>query len=350
VTKMLLRYVHEFKDRHGKTRRYFRRRGFKRLPLSGPPGSDEFMEAYARAIDPKTAPRIEIGTGRIKPGTVADLIARYCRSTAFVGLSPGAQTAYRGILRRLETEHGDKRVAMLQRQHVKDLLAKKVATPVAANSLLKMLRLLMQVAVDVGMRADDPTISVKRFRIKSDGHPAWTERDIAAFRARHPTGTRARLAMELAFCTMQRRGDLSHMGRQHVQGGVLTIRQQKTGTVVEVPVLSEVQAELDHLPAGQMTFLVTEQGRPFTAAGLGNWFRAMCAEAGLPTGYNTHGLRKAGATRLAEAGCSDHEIMSWGGWTSISEVQRYTRAASRRKMAQAAVLKLRTGTTSGKPD
>ena len=111
----------------------------------------------------------------------------------------------------------------------------------------------------------------------------------------------------------------------------LVIRQQKTGTVVEIPVLAELQAELDMLPGDQLTFLVTEQGRPFAAAGFGNWFRDMAAGAGLPTDYNSHGLRKAGATRGAEAGWTDHEIMAWGGWKSLSEVQRYTRAANRRK-------------------
>jgi hypothetical protein len=27
---------------------------------------------------------------------------------------------------------------------------------------------------------------------------------------------------------------------------------------------------------------------------------------------------------LANHGATDHEIMAWGGWSSLSEVQRYT--------------------------
>ena len=153
--------------------------------------------------------------------------------------------------------------------------------------------------------------------------------------------------MELGLCTMQRRGDLVRMGRQHLQGGLLVIRQEKTGTLVEIPVLPELQAELDQLPASQLTFLMTEQGKAFTSAGFGNWFRDMAADAGLPTGFNTHGLRKAGATRGAEAGWTDHEIMAWGGWKSLSEVQRYTRAVNRRRLAKGAVHKLTTGTAGG---
>jgi hypothetical protein len=106
------------------------------------------------------------------------------------------------------------------------LLAEKAATPTAANNFLKRLRQLMVFAIDIGLRADDPTIGVKPLPIRSSGHPVWSGDDIAAFRKRHPSGTRARLAMELALCTMQRRGDLVRMGRQHLQGGVLTIRQE----------------------------------------------------------------------------------------------------------------------------
>ena len=207
----------------------------------------------------------------------------------------------------------------------------------------------MAFAIDIGLRTDDPTLGVKPLPIRSPGHPAWTVDDIAAFRQRHPSGTRARLAMEMALCTMQRRGDLVRMGRQHLQDGTLSIRQEKTGTLVEIPLLPELKAELDQLPADQLTFLMTEQGKPFTAAGFGNWFRDMAADAGLPTGFNTHGLRKAGATIGAEHEWTDHEIMAWGGWQSLSEVQRYTRAANRRKMAKAAVHKLTTGTIGGKP-
>jgi integrase len=89
---------------------------------------------------------------------------------------------------------------------------------------------------------------------------------------------------------------------------------------------------------------VTEFGKPFTAEGFGNWFRKQCRLAGLSRNLSAHGLRKAGATRLADGGCSDHEIMAWGGWTSIKEVQRYTIAANRKRLAQAAAKKLRAGT------
>jgi integrase len=125
------------------------------------------------------------------------------------------------------------------------------------------------------------------------------------------------------------------MGRQHVRGGVLFLRQQqKTGTPLEIPVHPELQAVLDATPSNHLTFLTTSLGKPFSAAGFTNWFRECCNEAGLPKGTSAHGLRKAACRRLAEAGCSANVIAAISGHKSLNEVQRYTAAADQLRMAR----------------
>jgi integrase len=81
-------------------------------------------------------------------------------------------------------------------------------------------------------------------------------------------------------------------------------------------------------------------GKPFTVAGFGNWLRKCCNEAGLPNGLSAHGLRKAAARRLADIGCSAHEIAAITGHATLSEVQRYTKLADRKRLAQQAMKKL----------
>lgn len=66
-----LKYLHSYLDRHGKLRHDFRRQGFKTVPLPGLPGSVELMQAYTNVLDGVTAPRVEIGASRSKPGAVA---------------------------------------------------------------------------------------------------------------------------------------------------------------------------------------------------------------------------------------------------------------------------------------
>jgi integrase/recombinase XerD len=90
----------------------------------------------------------------------------------------------------------------------------------------------------------------------------------------------------------------------------------------------------------QRTFLITQYGRPFTANGFGNKFKDWCRQAGLPQ-CSSHGLRKASAAALAEAGATPHEIMAITGHQTLNEVERYTKAARRTKLADEAMAKLR---------
>jgi hypothetical protein len=50
MTKIRLKYIHEFADRHGKVRRYVRLPGRRRVALPGAPGTEAFMAAYAAAL------------------------------------------------------------------------------------------------------------------------------------------------------------------------------------------------------------------------------------------------------------------------------------------------------------
>jgi hypothetical protein len=73
MARIKLKYVHSYVDRHGVARFYFRRAGFKKIPLPGLPGSNEFMTEYQKAVG--NAPRIEIGAGRVASGSIGAAIA-----------------------------------------------------------------------------------------------------------------------------------------------------------------------------------------------------------------------------------------------------------------------------------
>lgn len=334
------KYCHEFTDRHGRVRVYFRRNG-KQTPLHGVIWTPAFMAEYQAALEERVAPRSKPS----EPRSFAALIDHYYTTGAYLTLSPTTQTTYRGILERIRESSGHVQAKALMRQHVEAGMAKRYKKPSAANNWLRLMHLLMKLAVSMDWRESDPTAAVSPLRITSEGFTSWPQELIEQYRARHALGTRARLALELLACTMQRRSDVIRMGRQHVREGMLTIKQQKTGTTVYIPVLPELRAAIDALPNMQMTFLVTADGKPFTSAGFGNWFRQMCNAAGVPSGYAAHGLRKAGAIRLAEHGCTVNEIASWGGWKTLKEVERYTKGVSSARVARGVISKL----SGGKP-
>jgi len=202
-------------------------------------------------------------------------------------------------------------------------------------------------AAKEGRIPDDPTLGVTREKAKSKGYRTWSEDQIARFEAKHPIGSKARLAFALLLYTGQRRSDVVCMGLQDVHNDVPTIDQRKTEggeeAHIEIPVHPKLREIIDATPTvGVKTFLVTHFGNPYTAPGFGNWFRELCDQAECPD-VSAHGLRKATARRLAEIGCSANQIASITGHASLSEVQRYTKAADRKRMAREAMSKLVEG-------
>jgi integrase len=211
-------------DRHGKRRVRFRKRGFS-IYLTGIPWSDDFMRQYATALEGVKGQTSNIGaTERTVPGSFNALIVSWYR-TDFHRLKPSTQRLWRVIIEPFRSKHGDKPVAQLQRKHIKDIIAAKAATPQAANNLLKVLRVLLNYAVDIEMIRSNPAIGVKRYKSRGEGIHTWSEGEIVRFEERHPIGSKARLAFALLLYTAQRRGDVVRFGWQHVQGDLIAVRQ-----------------------------------------------------------------------------------------------------------------------------
>lgn len=330
--------------RHGKVVWYFRRGDGPRIRMPGAYGSDEFRAAYEAAYADRPVPV----PGKATKGSLLWLVDQYKRSAAFAGLAPTTRRVRDRILLALCKDRGGVSIGEINRAVIQGSIDKRAATPHAANSLLKTLRALLDHAVSMGEISTNPASQVKLLHKASDGHHTWTLDEVAAFERRHPVGTRARLAMDLILYTGLRRSDIVQIGRQHVSEGVLSIRPEKTkrtsGVEVTIRILRPLAESISASPTGDLHFLVTAYGEPFTVAGFGNWFRKRCDEAGVPG--SAHGLRKASATRMAENGATAHELMAVFGWTSVKEAEIYTRAADRRRIALAAADKMHRPETS----
>jgi integrase len=232
---------------------------------------------------------------------------------------------------------------LLKREHMQRFVNEKTATPSAQRNFLNAMRICLEWAVDEGRIPENPALGVKREKIKTAGYPTWSEAQIARFEATHVIGTKARLAFALLLYTGQRRSDVVGIGSQHIEGDLLVLDQKKTGAHLEIPLHPKLRAIIAATPTvGVKTFLVTHFGKPYTAPGFGNWFRELCDAADCPD-VAAHGLRKATARRLAEMGCSVHQIASITGHASLKEIERYTKAADRKRMAREAMGKLIEG-------
>jgi integrase len=162
-------------------------------------------------------------------------------------------------------------------------------------------------------------------------------------------GSKPRLALALLLGTAARIADVVRLGRGHVRDGAIHMTQQKTGQQVTIPVTSALAEAINAAaPSEHVVFLLNEHGRAFTAHAFSKWFVKQCRRAGLDKGLSAHGLRKASCRRLAEVGCTPHEIMAISGHISLKEVTRYTEAADRMRLARNAVDRLnRTDSVRG---
>ncbi|MEM1346611.1 MAG: tyrosine-type recombinase/integrase [Pseudomonadota bacterium] len=344
--RMRLRWIKHRRNRDGSFRVYVCQPGRKPVRLPNlPENHPDFIAAYMEAV--REAPRaITLPRG----GTLAAVMADYRASAKFRSLKTSTREMQVREFDRLATmgdgAGGKAKAAAITTQMIRRDVDR--LTPGAASNRLKAWRALMAHAVVMEIIDRSPALDVKPPKQEGEGHHTWTFEEVEAFRAHWPHATQQRLAMELALWIGARRSDLCALGWQHVgRDGWLTHTQIKTGDTVSLPFTAGLVGEglaedWGHLEAAltqarnKLLFLETAQGRARSVKGAGNWFKTACRAAELDDQCTLHGLRKLRATRLAELGWSEGQIAAWTGHATLSEVTRYTRAASRRTMIRQA--------------
>lgn len=334
-----LKHVQVVIDRYGREHFYFRQPGLPRVSLPGTPGSPDFMEAYnaatlAAPLPPKVKPSAHA------PGSFERLISEYFKSPKFLKNKPSSQAVTRGILLRFAAQHGHRMVADMQPRNMLKIMGDMAETPAAANNLLKKLRALFKFAQLMGYCRHDPTIGVDKYR--EGTHHTWDDSELAAFEQKWPLGTRERTAYALALYTGQRRGDLvsALWSDLDLKAGTVKVVQEKTGARLVIPVHTELRRALENWPRRHATILALPSGGGTSAPSFGNMMADAIGAAGLPDRCVLHGLRKAAARRLAEAGCTPHQIMAITGHKTLAEVTRYTEAVEQEGLAKQAIVKM----------
>jgi integrase len=340
----------EDRDRHGKIRVYYRPPGGgPKTRLLGTPWTPDFMTAYEVAKAAGAPPKRDDGRPVITRSTEGtwrwlceQCFGRYVR---FIQMTPETRDAYR---RRLESTY-DEPIAPTDRRTYADVPIKaitpkavrvlrdrRMTTPAAADALIKAMRLVFDFAIEDELITVSPAAAIDAINRSTEGHHTWTIDEARQFEERHSVGSQARLAYALMLYTGARVSDVRLFGRQHISDGWLNFKPKKTkrssGIEVDIPVLDALQRILEATPSSNLTFLMTHQHKPYTARGLSNRMRDWCDEAKLPQ-CSAHGLRKAGATLAAENGATEHQLMAIYGWTTARQAEKYTRRASRKRLA-----------------
>lgn len=342
--------VSKYQDRHGRWRWRARAKGKPSVEIHGDYDSPQFIaewNAWANGA------RLDIGAKRTVPGTINALIAGYYLSPAFNDeLAETTRKSYRAVLERFREKNGDKRINAITKQGI--IAKRDKMKPDPSNMFLRVIRHLCKYALDRDLMAVDPTAGLRKVQVKTDGYHTWTIEEVEQFEARHPIGTMPHVAMSVLLFLAQRRSDAVKFGRQHEvdDGAALRVRQHKTGKWLVLRVLPPLRASIDAAKRKGLTYIENSYGRPFASGdSFGNWFRERCDEAGLEH-CSAHGLRKAAATRMANARCTEHEIQAVTG-LSLATIRIYTRAANQMHLAaqsQGAIMSPKGERQAGEPD
>lgn len=271
--------------------------------------------------------------------TMRGLLRAYEDSPEWRALSKTTQTQYLIYLRPW-LKVGDTPPREVTRRDIlaaRDAMAKARGLG-AATAFGRITSALFAWGQDRGWVEHNPAARLKT--LPGGALPAWSEAHIAIALDKLPEELRR--VVVLALHTGQRRGDLCAMTWAAYDGAAIRLRQAKTGTPLVIPAHPALKAELDAWKADRTGLHILHSPRTgaWTPPHLSREMKAALERIGLPTRLNVHGLRKAAARRLAEAGCSAHEIAAVTGHLSLSMVQHYTRSADQHRMAGAAILRL----------
>lgn len=335
------------RDRHGKLRYRFRRKGWPSAYVKGKPGSAAFHASYAEILAGGPREPLPVASlAKVEPRSLDDLLARMKQTATWKDKADRTRYVQSQVYERFMNRRdpkgrrfGARPVENVTVGWLDKIFGGMSATPGAANDLRKKLGVLMDYAVALEWRTSNPVRHTAKFK---DGAPihTWTEAEIAQYRARHPLGTTARLTLELALNTAGRRCNVARLTRDDIKDGKITTDHAKDNNDATVPVLAYTKAALDALPAAPIKFLiVTAYGKPFSVPGLGNKVRQWCDEAGLPH-CSIHGLRKATSRRIAESSGTDAEGQAVTGHKKTDTFVHYREKANRTLLADRAMSNL----------
>ena len=333
-------YLQRHKTRHGKFNWYAQKGNGPLIRIKQEHGTPEFDAAYKAAVSGySTLPAVPAPAVKAHADTLEWLWMMYRQAGAWQNLKPATKKQRENIMKGVLEKVGQEPISAFTKRAILGAMDARSATPFQAQNLLKVFRGLFKWAVKREHAAVDPTIGLKADLPKTKGFLERTYDEVIAYENRWPIGTRERVMLDVYMYTGLRRGDACRVGKQHVKNDEIFMATEKTQTPVTLPLLDVLKRTLAAGPTGDLAFIVTSRGNPYTKESLGNAFKDACVAAGVKD-KSARGLRKAAAMRAAENSATAHQLMAIFGWTTIKQAEYYTRAADRKRLAREAMDKL----------
>lgn len=308
---------------------YFTRFG-KTTRMHETPGTAEFAAEYAR---------IMAGRAPVEAKSILALIEDYKRSPKFTDKSPRTQKDYEKVLTYIAAKFGPHKADAVERRHIIAARDANAKTRRFATYIVQVMSILMEHAIDLGWRVNNPAKGAGYAKVNTEGRDPWPADKVAAFRS-VATG-RTLLIFELCIGTGQRISDVLRMQWNDIQDGCIRVRQGKTGAKLFIPLTSRLHGILDSTPKKGLTICAQDNGKPTSYRGAEQLVATVREKIGAKA-HRIHDLRHTAASELVAAGCSDELIMAVTGHKSAAMVARYTKGARQKARAIEAIGKLKS--------
>lgn len=268
------------------------------------------------------------------PRTLKTLIAAWERSEAYRATKPRTQKGYADLAREIQAwadaHPRQPDPTLMRKPDVEAFLRLYDDRPTQKWQVKKALRMVMQQAVDLGWRGDNPVASVKVAMPKSKV-AIWEAEDVeahafaAAFLAGQPWVaalilTKWEIGQRLTDVILFKRTSRPDQEGYHAPHGAFYFRQSKTDQPVAVQVSARLQAILEACKVEGSPYLFHDgaTGRPFPDVDrLGHVFEDIRAIvlAHMPGARHLllRALRHSCVVQLARAGCEVPEIAAVTG-------------------------------------
>jgi integrase len=326
--------IKEYKDRHGKLRRYHRISG-KAISMA--------LEGQALAAEVARLDNLHKKPEPV-PGSLRLLVIEYkTKSEHWEGLRARTRKDYERVF----TWLGDAidtpliEITSPEVSEIRDK-ARKAHEYKFANQVLTTLKAVLQFGFEKGHVKINTAVGVERSQRPKPEFDADVDEDEDA--ANRPWTKEERdfvlgnaplhllVPVALGLYTGARQGDILRMSKRAYKDGWLRFTASKNRKRIEMPVADGLAKLLAAIPQHEgTTMLVNSRGSPWTSDGFrtswGKW-RDKMEEAGhIGPDLTFHGTRHTVATVLAEDGWSDKDIGLQLGQDSVAMPKHYSRRA-----------------------
>ena len=309
-----MRYIVEKPNRNGASRWYWQRAGFntKRLP------DDEVERLKAAAALNERADAEKRGDCRpAEPefGTIAWAVEEYRKSPKFTKRAVGTRSVYERWMIKLAETVGDQPMTALTPKTVHDILdginSKGGKTHCAA-----VLKRIANVAVRRGLMDRNPA-TLLDLEGSNRREEIWDQDQIDCFLKAcegENLGEAIALGFQIMLHTAQRPGDIRAMTWAQYNGDTITLRQEKTGKLVEVPCTPALLLLLDTAKTKRTGTVIVAgpNGQRLTRTSWQVAFNGIRHKAGLDH-LQARDLRRTFVVNAARAGATVPEIAASTG-------------------------------------